>query len=276
MSHLISTWALESELGSEQLIVFDASWHLPVPSGAVRDARAEYLDHHIPGALFADIDALSDQETSLPHMLSSPSQFEAQMRALGLSRRSQVVVYDSHGLFSAPRLWWMLGTYGHGQVRILDGGLPKWLDEGRPVESGQVTRKQGDFKARFIAGRVASLDGARSAALVLDARSAQRFQGLAPEPRPTVPSGHMPNARNLPFDSVVRDGRLRPREELEAIFARVGVRGGGPLVTSCGSGVTAAIISLALAEVGHSLNTLYDGSWTEFAQRCPSEVVTGE
>lgn len=256
--------------------MFDATWHLPVPSGAGRNARAEYMERHITSALFADIDELSDQETSLPHMLASASEFEAHMRALGVREDSSIIVYDTHGLFSAARLWWTLRAYGHGDVRVLDGGFSKWLEEGRPVESGLVTRSPGNFKARFMKGLVASFDDARSAELVLDARSAQRFQGLAPEPRPGLPSGHMPNARNLPFDRLIRDGRLRPREELEEIFSKMGVRERQPLVTSCGSGVTAAIISLALSEVGHSLNSLYDGSWTEYAQRCPSQVVTGE
>ena len=276
MSNLVSTATLEADLNSEWLVVFDASWHLPAPGQPVRNAREEYLDCHIPGAIFADIDELSDQQSSLPHMLSSASAFEAQMRSLGMYKNSQVVVYDTHGLFSAARLWWMLRTFGHDQVRVLDGGLPKWIEESRRVASGEVTPSLGDFTGRYIPSRVASLDEIHKAELVLDARSAGRFQGVAPEPRPGLPSGHMPNARNLPFDRLIRDARLRSREELKEIFAEVGVRDDQPIITSCGSGVTAAIISLALAEVGHCLNSLYDGSWTEYAQKCPSEVVTDE
>ena len=230
----------------------------------------------MPGALFADIDELSDQQTSLPHMLPDSSQFEVQMRALGLSKNSQVVVYDTHGLFSAARLWWMLKAFGHEDVRVLDGGYPRWKREGRPVESGEVTHKRGDFRARFTPSLVASLEQLQGAELVLDARSAPRFRGEAPEPRPGLPSGHMPNARNLPFDQLIRDDRLRPREELKAMLHELGVQPDRPVITSCGSGVTAAIISLALAEIGHSSNSLYDGSWTEYAERCPSQVVTGD
>ena len=276
MSDLVSTAALESELSSERLLVIDASWHLPVPGGLERNAQAEYLQGHLPRAVFADIDEISDQQTSLPHMLPDSPQFEAQMRALGLSRNSQVVVYDTHGLFSAARLWWMLKTFGHEDVRVLDGGYPKWQREGRPVESGEVTHKPGNFAARFTRSLVASLEQTQGVELVLDARSAPRFQGRAPEPRPGLPSGHMPNARNLPFDQLIRDDRLRPREELKAILYDLGVQPDRPVITSCGSGVTAAIISLALAEIGHSFNSLYDGSWTEYAERCPSQVVTGE
>ncbi len=276
MSNLVSTAALEAELGSDELVVFDASWHLPVADAPARDARSEYLRCHLPGALFADIDQLSDQASSLPHMLASPSEFQAHMRALGLCKGSSVVVYDALGIFSAARLWWMLRVYGHEKVRILDGGLPKWLDEGRALQAGEAESKSGDFEARFMSSRVASLEETRAAPLVLDARSAARFQGFAPEPRPGLPSGHMPNARNLPFERLIRDARLRPREELEEIFEDLGVGARTPLVTSCGSGVTAAIISLALAEVGHSSNSLYDGSWTEYAQCFPSEVVIGE
>ncbi len=276
MSNLVSTATLEAELDSERLLVFDASWHLPVPGGPVRYARAEYLQGHVPGAVFADIDELSDRQTSLPHMLPDPSQFEAQMSALGLSRDSQVVVYDTQGLFSAARLWWMLKAFGHEDVRVLDGGYPKWKREGRPVDSGEVRHHRGDFEARFTWSLVASLEQTQGAELVLDARSARRFQGQAPEPRPGLPSGHMPNARNLPFDQLIQDCRLRPREELKAILYELGVQPDRPVITSCGSGVTAAIISLALAEIGHSLNSLYDGSWTEYSKRCPMQVVTGE
>ena len=276
MSNLISTAKLEAELDSERLLVFDASWHLPAPGGPVRNARAEYLDGHLPRAVFADIDEISDQQTSLPHMLPDSAQFEAQMRALGLSKNSQVVVYDSHGLFSAARLWWMLKAFGHADVRVLDGGYPKWQREGRRVESGEVTHERGNFDARLSRSLVASLEQTQAAELVLDARSAPRFQGQAPEPRPGLPSGHMPNARNLPFDQLIRGDRLRPREELKALLHDLGVQPDRPVITSCGSGVTAAIINLALAEIGHSSNSLYDGSWTEYAERCPSQVVTGE
>ncbi len=276
LSNLISTATLEAELGSSQLVVFDASWHLPVASQPARDARAEYLLGHIPSARFVDIDAISDQHTNLPHMLASPAEFQASMRTLGLNRQSDVVVYDTSGLLSAPRLWWMLKACGHEQVRVLDGGLPKWRAEGRPLARGEFTCSPGDFEASPELFGVASLEATRSASLVLDARSAQRFHAQAPEPRPGIPSGHMPNARNLPFDRLLRDGQLRSRAELEAEFEMLGVHEDTPVVTSCGSGMTAAIISLALAEIGHTAHALYDGSWTEYAQRCPEDVITGE
>ena len=282
MSNLISTAALEAELNSAELNsstlrLFDASWHLQAPGAPARDARAEYLSVHLPGACFFDLDALSDQQSDLPHMLPSAEVFEAGMRTLGLNQDSRVVVYDSLGLFSATRLWWMLKAFGHEDVRVLSGGMRKWRREGRAVESGWVSHPAGNWVARLDPSLCASLEEARAAKLVLDARSGARFRGEAPEPRPGIRSGHMPNARSLPFDQLLDgDGQLRPRDELRAIFERLGVDSGSKVITSCGSGVTAAIISLALAEVGHPAHALYDGSWSEYAARCPSHIVTGE
>ena len=276
MSNLISTAELAAELGARKLVVIDATWHLPLPGQPQRDAQAEYLRCHLAGARFADLDAISEQDSSLPHMLPSAEQFQAQMRGIGVSRDSKVVVYDSLGLFSAARLWWMLRSFGHCRVAVLDGGLPKWQAEGRPVETGEVTGGAGDFEAKLREELVCSLDAVRKAPLVLDARSSARFRGDAPEPRPGLSSGHMPGARNLPFDRLICDGRLRPSSELREFFAALGVRQGVPVVTSCGSGVTAAIINLALEEIGHRPHALYDGSWAEYAACCPSEIVMGE
>ena len=276
LSSLISTSALEAELGSRQLVVMDATWHLPVPGQKVCDARAEYRQAHIPGAVFADIDEISDQETALPHTLPSPEQFQTQMRELGVSDASEVVVYDSLGLFSAARMWWMLKAFGHQRVSLLDGGLPRWREEGRPLEQGACWPSTGNFEAHLQPNMVCPLAKVRDAKLVLDARSAPRFRGEAPEPRPGISSGHMPNAKNLPFDRLIEHHGLRPASELREVFDELGVREGTPVVTSCGSGVTAAIISLALAEVGHKDHALYDGSWAEYASRCPSGIVVGE
>ena len=276
LSSLISTSALEAELGLRHLVVMDATWHLPVQGKKVRDAHAEYRQAHIPGAVFADIDEISDQGTALPHMLPSTVQFQAQMRKLGVSDASKVVVYDSLGLFSAARMWWMLKAFGHQRVSLLDGGLPRWREEGRPLEQGASRPSKGNFEAHLQPNMVCSLAKVRDAKLVLDARSAPRFRGEAPEPRPGISSGHMPNAKNLPFDRLIEHHGLRPASELREVFDELGVREGTPVVTSCGSGVTAAIISLALAEVGHEDHALYDGSWAEYASRCPSEIVVGE
>ena len=276
LSNLISTSALEAELGSRHLLVMDATWHLPVAGKKVRDAHAEYREAHIPCAVFADIDEISDQETALPHMLPSPEQFQTQMRELGVSDASEVVVYDSLGLFSAARMWWMLKAFGHQRVSLLDGGLPRWREEGRPLEQGASQPSKGNFEAHLQPNMVCSLAKVRDAKLVLDARSAPRFRGEAPEPRPGISSGHMPNAKNLPFDRLIEHHGLRPASELREVFDELGVREGMQVVTSCGSGVTAAIISLALAEVGHKDHALYDGSWAEYASRCPSGIVVGE
>jgi len=275
LSHLVSTVALEAAIAARPLRILDASWHLP--NKTCRDAHEEYLVAHLPGAVFADIDVLCDQASDLPHMLPSAKDFQASMRLLGLNEESSVVVYDSLGLLSAARLWWMLKAFGHDDVRVLDGGLPKWRCEGRAVASGEVKPPCGNWTARPAPGLIASLEEACAAELVLDARSSARFRGEAPEPRPGIVSGHMPNARSLPFDQLLQaNGQLRPQSELRAILRASGVQSETKVVTSCGSGVTAAIISLALAETGHPRHALYDGSWTEYAMRCPAAVITGE
>ena len=209
-------------------------------------------------------------------MLPSAAAFEKSVRAFGVNRDSRIVVYDSLGLFSAARVWWMFKAFGHGDVKVLDGGLPKWLREGRVVESGEASIDPGDWVARFDPSAVVSLQEVQAAALVLDARSVARFQGEAPEPRPGLASGHMPNGRNLPYSRLLRDdGRLRPAPELRELFEQLGADKHTRVVTSCGSGVTAAIVTLALVETGHPAHALYDGSWTEYAMRCPSRIVTG-
>lgn len=273
-AHLVSTDWLATRLGEPDLAVLDASWYLPAMN---RDGRAEYLAGHIPGAAFFDIDEIADHSTSLPHMLPDQDAFARAMGELGVGDGMEVVVYDGAGLFSAPRVWWMLRIFGVRNVHVLDGGLPKWTAEGRPVERGAPKRRDGQpagtqFTARFDEGAVASFDDVRRAlesgvAQVADARSAPRFNGEAPEPRPGLPSGHMPGACNVPATSLVADGRLKPTDAVLRAFAQAGVDPDRPLITSCGSGVSAAILNLALAMANKPAPRLYDGSWSEWAAR---------
>ncbi len=272
-----TTSELAAELGDANLGVIDASWHLP-PTG--RNGRAEFRQTHIPGAVYFDIDAIADLETGLPHMLPKPEGLAQEMGALGLGDGMRFVAYDALGLFAAARVWWTLRAYGVEDVRILEGGLPRWIKEGRPVESGDAHPKPRTFTPRFDENFVASLDEVRAAlatgsAQVVDARSADRFCGAAPEPRPGVKSGHMPGSLNLPFVEIVEHGRLKPRQELEAAFAAHGVDLARPIITTCGSGVTAAILALAVEEAGGRIEGLYDGSWAEWGSRDDCPVASG-
>lgn len=229
----------------------------------MRDAALEFTAAHIPGAVFFDLDAVSDKASPYPHMLSSPEAFEHAMRALGVSCDSEVVVYDSVGMFSAPRLWWMLRVFGHERVRVLDGGLPAWK-EAYTCEQGGVVPLVGDFKAEYRASLVASKEEAGRAHQLCDARSAARFAGAKPEPRVGLKSGHIPGACNVHYASLLEQGKLRTKEELRGIFEQAGITLGEPVVTSCGSGVTACILALALYELGYPDVPVYDGSWAEW------------
>ena len=267
--YLVSTDWLAERLRDPHVVVV-GSHYLPVQKPG--DAHAEYRAGHIPGAVFFDIEAVSDHSTELPHMLPGPAQFGEAVGQLGIGDGDTVVVYDSPSLFSAARVWWTFRLFGAKSVFILDGGLPKWQAEGRRLENGDVNRPARTFNAQMDVGAVALLDDVRLALAgdgvqVVDARSAARFAGTAPEPRPGLRSGHMPGSLNVPYDRLIEDGRLASREKVAAAFTAAGVDLDKPIITSCGSGVTAAILTLALESLGKEPKGLYDGSWAEWGSR---------
>ncbi|CAA0089450.1 3-mercaptopyruvate sulfurtransferase [Starkeya nomas] len=275
-SRFVSTEWLASHLGAPNLVIVDGSWHMPATG---RKGREEYLKAHIPGAVFFDIDAIADTSSGLPHMLPSETIFTAAMEALGIGKDMKIVVYDSVGLFSAPRVWWTLRAFGAIDVAILDGGLPKWLAEGRPTESGEAPYLPARFDAKLNRAWVAGIEDvarrlADGSAQVLDARAAERFRGEVPEPRAGVRPGHIPGARNLPVSEVVKDSRLADPAAIRAAVKDAGIDPSAPVITSCGSGVTAAILWLALDAIGTPPQALYDGSWTEWGSS-DKPVATG-
>lgn len=275
MNPLVEPSWLAQHLGDPSLVVLDST--LPPVGVTPRvDTRARYLARHIPGAVFFDIDELSDHATPLPHMLPTPEAFSQSMSALGVGDRMQIVIYEQEGVFSVPRAWWMLRTFGAPHVYILDGGLQSWVTTGSPVEGGQVNRAPATFHAWLDHDAVK--DFARiqqmiaERAQILDARSSGRFTGALPEPRPGISSGHMPGAINTPFTELAEGGRLKSPEKLRDYFTAKGVDLEQPITTTCGSGVTAAVIALGLEVAGAKNVSLYDGSWAEYAQR-PESII---
>lgn len=277
-ANLVSTEWLAERLQSPDIVVIDASWHLPA---AKRDAKSEFATKHIPGAQFYDLDAGSEPNTTLPHMLPSPEKFARDMKALGVGDGKSVIVYDAAGLFSAARLWWMLKTFGLADAAVLDGGLPKWEVENRPLEDGTPAKPQErHFTPRLDRTKVKSISDVASAiasksAQIADARSGSRFRGEEAEPRPGVRAGHMPGARNVHYSTLLNsDGTLKTDKALRDAFEQAGINLARPVITSCGSGVTAAILALGLTELGVKDFALYDGSWTEWGSSA-HPVVTG-
>lgn len=274
---LVSTEWLAEHLDSPDVIVVDGSWYLPHME---RDPISEYNEVHIPGALYFDIDKIADLTRDLPHMLPTSVAFSSAMRKMGIGDGQKIVVYDGMGLFSAARLWWTFRVMGVRDVFILDGGLPKWIRESRPTSDLPPLPRPRHFTARLDHGAVRDLDEMLRAASnekieIVDARPRERWQGLADEPRPNVRSGRIPNSKNLPFlDLIDQNGCLKPVESLKESFKMAGVDISRPIITLCGSGTTAAILTLALETIGHQDNSLYDGSWAEWGAREDTPVET--
>ena len=269
---------LQQRLGQPGLSVVDASWYLPAQK---RDAQAEYKAAHIPGAVFFDHDAISDQASALPHTLASAADFAQFVGSMGISADDTIVVYDGPGFFSAPRAWWMFRVMGVFQTYILDGGFDSWKAQGRPTTAEPTKVAPCVFHADFDARRVVGLAEMRSIvetrqSQVADARSPGRFAGSEPEPRAGMRSGHMPGARNVPAAALSENGVLLPKDRLRKVVEGAGIDLSRPVVTSCGSGVTAAAITLALETLGHTDNRLYDGSWAEWGSLADTPVVTGK
>jgi thiosulfate/3-mercaptopyruvate sulfurtransferase len=275
---LVSTAWLAERLGSDEMRVVDATWFMP---GEPRTGAEAYAEGHIPGSVFFDIDAIADRATDLPHMLPPADAFAEAAGAVGLRRDLITVVYDGQGIFSAPRVWWTLRTMGFPEVFVVDGGLPKWRAEGRPLETATPQPRPATIEPAFDPSLVVDLDEvqgvlAAGAAQVLDARSAARFRGETPEPRAGLRGGHMPGARNVPWNSLINaDGTMKAAADLKTAFEGAGVDLEAPLVTTCGSGVSAALLALALARLGREDVAVYDGSWTEWAGRADTPVVSG-
>jgi thiosulfate/3-mercaptopyruvate sulfurtransferase len=275
---LVSTDWLAAHRADPDLRIIDASWYLPE---AGRDALAEYKAAHIPGARFFDIDAITDSRSALPHMAPPPEKFISRMRAMGIGDGHQVVVYDGSGLFSAARVWWTFRLMGKLDVAVLDGGFPKWRAEGRDIEDMPpimrdrhmtVSRQNQLVKDVTQVAHAAKLAEAE----IIDARSSARFMGEAPEPRAGLRSGHIPGSKNVPFATLLNgDGTMKPPAELRAVFEAAGVNLSKPAITSCGSGVTAAVLSLALERIGHRNHALYDGSWAEWGMYDDLAVAKG-
>ncbi len=277
---LVSTEELARQLAAPDLRVVDATTFMP---GVPRNARKEFETAHIPGAVYFDVDEICDRDSPLPHMLPSPEKFSSQVRLLGLGDGSRIVIYDANGGFlAAHRVWWMFRVFGHGDVAVLDGGLPKWRHENRPLDDTPPAPHPRHFTARMDHTLVRSLDQmrvnlSRRREQVVDARSPGRFRGTEPEPRPGLRGGHIPGSRNVPFTAILdpsRDFVVRPAAEIVAAFASGGVDVAKPVVASCGSGITACTLALGLFLIGHERTAIYDGSWTEWGGRDDVPIET--
>jgi thiosulfate/3-mercaptopyruvate sulfurtransferase len=276
--YVVSAEWLQERLAKPGLSIVDASWYLPAQN---RDPKAEYDAAHIPGAIFFDHEKLSDPESPLPHTLLKPEAFAAAISSMGITNDDTIVVYDGPGMFTSPRVWWMFRTFGAKNVFVLDGGFDNWRQEGRPVTDAVTKIAPSAFMPKFDSGKVASFADmheivAKGTRQIADARSNGRFIGVDPEPRQGVRSGHMPGARNVPSSALADKGYLKDINGLKKVLHDAGVDLSKPVVTSCGSGITAAVITLALESVGHKDNILYDGSWTEWGGDKDAPVVTGE
>ena len=276
---LVSTEWLAAHLSAPDIRVVDGSFYLPAQK---RDPRAEFVHQHIPGAVYFDIDEIADTSSPLPHMLPSPEKFSARVRKLGLGDGNKIVVYDTTPMTGAARVWWMFRAMGHQDVAILDGGLPKWMAEGRPVVDDPPAPRERHFTARLDNRLVRSVDDVKALVenrreQIVDARAAARFRGEAPEPRPGLRAGHMPGAFNLPYNELIdaRTGTMLPDSELKARIAASGIDPEKKVTASCGSGVTACVVALGLYLTGAPDAAIYDGSWTEWGGRADTPIVTG-
>lgn len=276
MDPIVSTAWLAERLKEPDLRIVDAPFYMP---GDTRTPKGEFEKEHIPGAVLFDLEEISDHDNPLPHMLALPGAFAQAVGRLGISDGDRVVVYDHMGLLSAARVWWNFRAMGHDEVYVLDGGLPRWIAEDRPLSRGPVTSVPQTFTPVFRPALVRDLRqveaGLAGGIQVLDARPRGRFQGTEPEPRPGVPSGHMPGARNTPHAELLEDGALKSKAALQALFKGEGVDVEKPVITTCGSGVSAAIIALALARLGKWDAPVYDGSWTEWASTPGVRIAAG-
>jgi thiosulfate/3-mercaptopyruvate sulfurtransferase len=275
---LVSTQWLAERLGSNEIAIVDATWFMPGEGKLGRDA---YAAGHIPGAVYFDIDDIADRSTDLPHMLPAPDAFAQAAGELGLRRDLITVVYDGQGIFSAPRVWWTLRIMGFPEVFVLDGGLVKWRAEGRAIETALPHPAPTTLEPAFDPSLVRDLEAMRATLAardtqVIDARAGPRFRGEVPEPRAGLRSGHMPGALNLAWNGLINaDGTMKSAAEIAAAFRAVGTDLDGPIVTTCGSGVSASLLALALARLGREDVAVYDGSWTEWAARADTPIVTG-